>query len=142
MRQIYKNMVLFIIGGIIYYFIETLWRGYSYVSMFFVGGLCFVFIGMINEFLSFDTPIWKQQFIATVIVTLIELAAGIVLNKWLNMSIWDYSNLPFNLWGQVSLHYSIGWFVLSAAAIILDDWLRYFLFKDEKPYYKLGVYLI
>ncbi len=135
-------MVLFIIGGIIYYFIETLWRGYSYVSMFFVGGLCFVFIGMINEFLSFDTPIWKQQFIATVIVTLIELAAGIVLNKWLNMSIWDYSNLPFNLWGQVSLHYSIGWFVLSAAAIILDDWLRYFLFKDEKPYYKLGVYLI
>lgn len=142
MRQIYKNMVLFIIGGIIYYFIETLWRGYSYVSMFFVGGLCFVFIGMINVFLSFDTPIWKQQFIATVIVTLIELAAGIVLNKWLNMSIWDYSNLPFNLWGQVSLHYSIGWFVLSAAAIILDDWLRYFLFKEEKPYYKLGIYLI
>lgn len=142
MRQIYKNMVLFIIGGIIYYFIETLWRGYSHVSMFFVGGLCFILIGLINEFLSFDTPIWKQQLIATVIVTLIELAAGIVLNKWLNMSIWDYSNLPFNLWGQVSLHYSIGWFVLSAAAIILDDWLRYFLFKDEKPYYKLGVYLI
>ncbi len=142
MRQIYKNMVLFIVGGIIYYFIETLWRGYSHVSMFFVGGLCFVLIGLINEYLSFDTPIWKQQLIAAVIVTLIELAAGIVLNKCLKMSIWDYSNLPFNLWGQVSLHYSMGWFILSAAAIILDDWLRYFLFKEEKPYYKLGVYLI
>ncbi len=136
MRQLSKNAFLFAIGGLVYYLIEILWRGYSHISMFVIGSICFVLIGLINEYLSFDTPLWKQQLIAAAIVTGIELIAGLILNVWLQLGIWDYSNLPFNLFGQVCLQYSILWFLLSLPAIILDDWLRRWLFDEEKPHYK------
>lgn len=136
MRQISKNMFLFTVGGLLYYLIQVVWRGYSHSSMFMVGGVCFVLIGLINEYLSFDTPLWKQQLIAAVIVTGVELIAGLILNVWLQLNIWDYGRLPFNLWGQISLQYSVLWFFLSMPAIILDDSLRWLLFREEKPHYK------
>ncbi|HCX63437.1 MAG TPA: hypothetical protein DHU59_13505 [Clostridiales bacterium] len=136
MRQISKNMFLFTVGGLLYYLIEVVWRGYSHISMFALGGICFVLIGLINEYLSWETPLWKQMLIAAVIVTGMELIAGLILNVWLQLNIWDYSNLPFNLWGQISLQYSVIWFLLSLPAIILDDLLRWQLFGEEKPHYK------
>jgi len=136
-KQLSKNLGLFAIGGILYYSIEMLWRGYSHISMFFVGAICFVLIGLINEHLSFQTPLWKQQLIAAVIVTGIEFIAGVILNVWLHLDIWDYSILPFNLMGQISLQYSIIWLLLSLPAIVIDDCLRWWLFEEEKPHYKL-----
>lgn len=62
---------------------------------------------------------------------------GVILNILLGLSIWDYSNLRFNVLGQISLGYSALWFFLSLPAIILDDWLRWKLFEEEKPRYKL-----
>ncbi len=137
MRQLSKNLRLFAIGGLLYYLIEILWRGYSHMSMFVIGGICFVLIGLINEYLSFDTPLWKQQFIAATIVTGIEFIAGLILNIWLQLGIWNYSHRSFNLFGQVCLQYSILWFLLSLPAIILDDWFRWWLFDEEKPHYKI-----
>lgn len=117
--------------------IEILWRGYSNVSMFIVGGLCFIIIGLINKYLSFNTPLWKQQIIAAAIVTGKEFIAGLILNIWIQLDIWDYSKLTFNLMGQICLQYSILWFLLSLPAIVLDDWLRWWLFGEEKLHYKL-----
>lgn len=136
MKQLSKNIGLFAIGGLLYYLIEIFWRGYSHLSMFVVGGICFMLIGLINEYLSFETPLWKQQLIAAVIVTGIELTAGLILNVWLQLNIWDYSSLSFNLLGQISLQYSILWSLLSLPAIVLDDWLRWWLFDEEKPHYR------
>lgn len=137
MKQFSKNLGLFSIGGLLYYLIEILWRGYSHISMFVVGGICFALIGLINEYFTFQMRIWKQQLIATAIVTVIEFNAGLILNVWLQLNIWDYSELAFNLFGQVCLQYSILWYLLSLPAIVLDDWLRYWLFDEEKPHYKL-----
>ncbi len=137
LKQLSRNLGLFAIGGLLYYLIEILWRGCSHMSMFIVGGICFVLIGLINEYLSFDTPLWKQQLIAAVIVTLIEFFSGLILNVWLHMNIWDYSSLPFNLLGQICLEYSLMWILLSLPAILLDDWLRWWLFGEEKPHYKI-----
>ena len=44
-----KQAILFGAGGLLYVFVEMLWRGYSHWTMFIVGGLCFVLIGLINE---------------------------------------------------------------------------------------------
>lgn len=137
MRQISKNMFLFAIGGLLYYLIELLWRGYSHSSMFILGGICFVLIGLINKFLSWDTPLWRQQLIATGIITTLEFIFGVFLNIWLKLNIWDYSNMGLNVLGQISLGYSILWFFLSLPALFLDDWLRWKLFEEEKPRYKL-----
>nr|WP_312578327.1 hypothetical protein [Sedimentibacter sp.] len=137
MKQLSKNIFLFAIGGLLYYLTEILWRGYSHISMFILGGICFVLIGLINELFTFQMPLWKQQLIAAVIITGIEFITGLILNVWLQLNIWDYSGLRFNLFGQISFKYSAIWFLISLLAILLDDWLRYWLFKEEKPHYKL-----
>lgn len=43
--------------------------------------------------------------------------------------------LPFNILGQISLPFTLIWFLLSGVIIIVDDWLRYKLFKEDKPRY-------
>lgn len=122
-------------GGIVYFLIEILWRGYSHPSMFVLGGICFILIGLINEFFTFEMPMWKQQSIASIIVTLLEFITGIIVNVILKLNVWDYSNMPFNILGQICLPYIFLWFLLSLPAIVLDDYLRYNFFKEEKPHY-------
>lgn len=129
-------MTLLIYGGVIYYFIELAYRGYSHYTMILVGGLCFVCIGLLNELYTYKMSLIKQMIISCVIVTVIELIAGAILNILLKLKIWDYSNLKFNLFGQISLRTSIIWFFLALPAIYLDDYLRYWMFKEEKPQYK------
>ncbi len=137
MRKIFKYAVLLIYGGVIYYFIELIYRGYSHYAMILVGGLCFICIGLLNELYTYKIPLIKQMFISSLIVTVIELIAGVVLNMWLKLDIWDYSTLRFNILGQISLQTSVVWFFLALPAIYLDDYLRYWMFGEAKPQYKL-----
>ena len=133
-----KQLILFMIGGICYYFIEVLWRGYSHVAMFVLGGLCFISVGEVNEYyFTFRKPLLLQQGIACLVITLLELAFGLVLNVGLRLDVWDYSKHKFNFKGQICLKYTVLWFFLSLPAIILYDYLKHWLFGEEKPYYKL-----
>lgn len=118
--------------------IEFIYKGhFSHWSMFLVGGLCFLITGEINEVFTWDMPLSLQALIATAIITLIEFISGYILNIKLNLGVWDYSKLPCNILGQICLPFMAIWFVLSVIAIILDDYLRYWWFDEEKPHYKL-----
>lgn len=132
-----RPLVLLCTGGLLYVLIEILWRGYSHWTMFVVGGICFVLIGMINEFFTFEIPLAMQMMIGSCIVTLVEFASGCVINLWIGLEVWDYSDMPLNVLGQICLPYMVLWFFLSAAGIVLDDYLRYWWFGEEKPHYKL-----
>lgn len=132
-----RFFVLFVVGGLIYASIEIIYRGYTHWTMVILGGLCFTSIGEINEFLSWDTPLLLQMLISSVIVTALEFICGCVLNLWLHLNIWDYSNLPFNVLGQICLPFTVVWYFLSLLAIVYDDYFRYVYFKEEKPRYKL-----
>lgn len=105
--------------------------------MFLVGGLCFWLIGLINEVIPWEMPLWRQCIIGAAIITAVEFAAGCVINLWLGWDVWDYSGLPLNLLGQVCLPFMALWSFLSTVGIVLDDYLRYWLFGEEKPHYKL-----
>ena len=131
-----KYLILFLIGGITYYFIEILYRGYSHFSMIIVGGLCFILIGSINDFSNKEIPLLLQMFISVFIIDFIELISGIIINKILLLDVWDYSNLRFNFLGQISLRSSIAWFFLSFIAIYVYDLLRHILYNEEKHKYK------
>ena len=137
LKQILKLCILALIGGITYVLIELAWRGYSHISMFILGALCFVLLGGINEFLPWELGFVWQMLIGAGIVTILELIVGIVVNVWLGLEIWDYSNLPFNFMGQICLPFSFAWTLLSGVAIVVDDYLRYWLFGEEKPHYKI-----
>jgi len=137
LKVIFKYLFLFLIGGLIYCGIELLWRGRTHWTMLIVGGICFIFCGIINELFDWDMPLWMQMLICSIGITVIELISGLVINKLFKLNVWDYSNLPFNLFGQVCLLFTFIWFLLSSLAIILDDWLRYLFFDEEKPHYVL-----
>ena len=137
LKQILKLCILALIGGITYVLIELAWRGYSHISMFILGALCFVLLGGINEFLPWELGFAWQMLIGAGIVTILELIVGIVVNVWLGLEVWDYSNLPFNFMGQICLPFSFAWTLLSGVAIVVDDYLRYWLFGEEKPHYKI-----
>lgn len=126
---------LFLIGGAIYVLIELVYRGYSHWTMFLLGGLCFVLIGGVNEYIPWEMPLWLQAGIGAVIITALEFICGCIVNLALGWNVWDYSNTPLNILGQVCLPFAIIWFVIAHLGIVLDDYLRYWLFKEEKPYY-------
>lgn len=138
LKKTIQYIILFMIGGISYYFIEILWRGYSHVGMFVLGGMCFILIGSISEYyFTSKRSLLIQQVISCLVITVLELAFGLILNIGLELNIWDYSNLNFNFMGQICLRYSMFWFFLSLPAIIFYDYIRYWLFGEEKPQYKL-----
>ncbi len=133
--RVVRPLVLWGIGGLLYVLCELVFRGRSHWTMFIVGGLCFWLIGLINEVIPWEMPIWQQCIIGAIIITAVEFAAGCVINIWLGWQVWDYSGLPFNILGQICLPFTVLWSLLAAAGIILDDYLRFLLFDEEKPNY-------
>lgn len=136
MRKLVKYLILFLIGGGLYCLIELIARGHTHWTMGIVGGICFLVCGAVNECLSWDTALWIQMAICCLCITIIELISGCILNLALGLQIWDYSNLPLNFIGQICLYFSILWYFLSLVAIVLDDYIRYWFFGEEKPKYK------
>lgn len=132
-----KPFILWTLGGCIYFGIELAWRGYSHPAMVAVGGLCFLIVGGINEIFPWDLGFLWQCLIGGAAITAVELVSGLILNVWLGLGIWDYSALPLNLFGQICAPFSAAWVLLSGVAILLDDFLRWKLFNEEKPRYKL-----
>ena len=49
----------------------------------------------------------------------------------------DYSNMPFNIYGQICLPFTVIWFFLSFLAIVADDFLRWLWFGERFPEYHL-----
>lgn len=133
---VFEYLFLLILGGAIYYGIEVLWRGYSHVAMFFVGGMCFILIGLINEVIDWNMVFWKQMIIGDLCVLTLEFAFGVIFNIILKQNIWDYSNLPFNLFGQICLPFAILWLPIVAIAIVLDDWIKFLFFHGKRPQYR------
>ncbi|WP_242954085.1 putative ABC transporter permease [Clostridium puniceum] len=126
-------MLIFIMGSL-YMVLEGFWRGWTNISMLFVGGLCAFLVGKLNEHPTFyDRKMWQQCLIGTVITLFIEFISGLVLNMWLSFNIWDYSNTWGNVYGQICLPYAFLWFILMPLCIYVDDYLRYKLFQEEKP---------
>jgi len=137
LKAIFKNLVLFLIGGMIYFAIEMAFRGRSHPMMVVVGGICFLLCGQLNEVIPWEMPLPKQMLICCIMITAVEFLSGLILNEYFGLAIWDYSHMPFNIRGQICLPFTIAWYFLSLVAIVLDDYLRYWFFGEDKPHYKL-----
>lgn len=136
-KLLLKYLFLYNVGGSLYVLIELLWRSRSHWTMFLLGGLCFICLGLINELLPWTTPFFSQVFLGACIVTVLEFLTGCIVNLWLKWNIWDYSNLPGNICGQICPQYFLLWMPVSAIGIVLDDYLRYWFCGEEKPRYIL-----
>ncbi len=108
--------VLFILGAIGYPLLELLWRGRTHWSMSLAGGLCLVLLLIISRIPLPRPFLWLLGALA---ITGVEFAIGCIVNRWLHLGVWDYSALPLNLLGQISLPFSLIWFALSIPGIAL-----------------------
>ena len=135
MKTLLKNIILFIVFGAIYFGLECLYKGHiTHWSMFVLAGMVGVLIGEINEIINWNTPFWIQCGIGAIIATIGEVITGIIVNILLGLNVWHYSILAF-FWSQCSLPFCCIWFILSGVCILIDDWLRWKWFGEEKPHY-------
>ncbi len=124
MRELKKYILLFLVGGIGYCGIELLWRGYTHWSMLMAGGICFVIFSIISQVFFDSSPVLKA-ILCGAAVTSVEFIFGVVFNLILKMNVWDYSNMPFNVLGQVCPSYFLVWIFLGLVFLPLAD-----LFND------------
>lgn len=133
---VYKYLFLFLVGGFAYFYIEILFRGYSHFSMIICGGLALILCGLINQLMNFRISVLTQMVISAVIITGLEFVTGYIVNLKLHWNVWDYSGMPYNLYGQICLAYSSIWLMLSLVCIFVDDLIRWKIFDEEKARYK------
>ena len=130
-------MVLFLVGGLLYGGLEIAWRGYTHPAMVVVGGIGFLIVGGIGRWVPRRHSIVERGLLGGTAITGLELVSGLVFNWYLGLRIWDYSDLPLNVMGQICAPFWVLWCLLSVAAAVANDYLRYWLFRGEKPRYRL-----
>lgn len=85
--------------------------------------------------LPWACPLCLQAAVCAALVTAVELAAGMLLNVWLELNVWDYSAMAFNLWGQICPQFSALWWALCLVFIPVFDWLRWAVEGGDTPRY-------
>lgn len=130
-----KYIFLFLFGGFTYFYMEILYRGFSHFSMILCGGFSLILCGLLNQSKHIHLPLYVQMLFSACIITLLELFTGYIVNVRFHLNVWDYSNLPYNFYGQICLGFSALWFFLSFFCIMFDDLIRWKIFNEEKPEY-------
>lgn len=125
----FEQAQLFLIGGASYLCIELLWRGYTHWTMGVTGGLCFIGICWIHRKLI-RYPLYLQAIVTTLFITMVEFITGIIVNLQFGWSVWDYSEEPLNLLGQICIPYMLLWLPLSIIAIVAYRLLRFWLYGE------------
>lgn len=124
------KLVIFSVGAAGYSLLEILWRGYTHWSMALAGGFCFSFFAGLGERMKNKSLIIKGLAGGT-FITLVEFLFGVVFNIILKKKVWDYSKMPFNFLGQVCLHFSAIWTIISIICIPLAFALKKKLKRDK-----------
>ena len=108
------EIIVFLIGGLSYGLVEILFRGYTHWSMVLTGGAVILTFYYLLPGLM-QMPVWTSALLGAAIITLYEFTMGCVVNLWLKMEVWDYSNCPGNILGQICPQFSGCWFLLCLA---------------------------
>ena len=117
MKEFEKYIFLFLFGGLGYGVIEVAFRGFTHWSMVITGGTAILSLYLIHK--VFPTmPIIIKSVIGCGIITALEFTVGIIVNRVYNFSVWDYTGMPANFLGQISLSFSLCWFALSMTIFV------------------------
>ncbi len=123
MKKVEKYSLIILLGGSGYGSIEIAFRGYTHWSMIITGGMALLMLYFIYNAIPSSSVISKA-IIGSVSITALEFTVGIIVNKIFPFGVWDYSNLPLNFLGQISLIFSACWFMLSAIVFKAMDLIK------------------
>lgn len=137
------SMLMWTWGGTLYFFMEVVYKTLTgnpdHISwtMIIVAFILCIPLERFGDELPWEMPMILQTIICAVAITITELISGLILNVWLGLHVWDYSELPFNFMGQICLQFSLLWVVLSFLGIKAFDWIRYTIVGGIRPQYKM-----
>ena len=137
------SILLWTWGGTVYYLLEVAYKSLtghperiSWTMLVVAVVLC-IPVERCGAELPWGCPLCLQALCCAMLVTAVELVAGLVLNGWLGLGIWDYSHLWGNLWGQICPQFAALWWGLCFAFIPVFDWLRWTVEGGERPHYTI-----
>ena len=137
------SMLMWTWGGTLYFFMEVVYKTLTgnpdHISwtMIIVAFILCIPLERFGDELPWEMHMILQTIICAVAITITELISGLILNVWLGLHVWDYSELPFNFMGQICLQFSLLWVVLSYFGIKAFDWIRYTIVGGIRPQYKM-----
>ena len=133
------SVLLWVWTGTLYFFIEVIWKtshGRPEMISWTMLLLAIILAVPLERFgaeLPWEMPLMVQSAVCGVAITVVEFVAGLIINVWLGMGVWDYSAMPGNIMGQVCPQFLAMWMILAAVGIVMLDWMRYGVEGGEKP---------
>lgn len=109
-----RYVFVFLMGFFLYAFVEVTGRGYTHWTMCITGGIVLLVIYTLSNRPA--TSLIRTCLLGTAAITLIEFAVGVFDNIIMGWEVWDYSDIPLNILGQVCPLFSLLWFVLCIPA--------------------------
>lgn len=115
--------VSFAVGAFAYTVLELAWRGYTHPSMTITGGACLALLYLLDTRLPARYPA-ARWLAGGIVITAVEFAVGCVVNLAMGQNVWDYSDIRFNLLGQICLPFSLAWCALAIPGYFICDIIR------------------
>ncbi len=126
--KLVRLIIPFFLGFFLYALIEIAARGYTHWTMALTGGMVLTMLYLLFSGAPQNMPLPVQYLLGAVVITSAELLVGLLVNIRMGWDVWDYSDLPLNFRGQISLLYSVFWYFLCIPARViclkLDMFLR------------------
>ena len=120
-------LLMFLLGGFGYGAVELLFRQRTHWTMVLLGGVCCLIMYIIDTRSNFR--FWQKIVSGAAVITTLEFCTGCVINILLKMDIWNYSRLPFNLFGQISLPFTALWLLVAVLTAGISGLVHRFLGK-------------
>lgn len=115
MNSIGAKILAFLTGCFIYSLLEILSRGFTHWTMTLTGGVILTILYEMFTHLK-EVPFWQKCIIGSLIITAVEFTVGVTVNIILGWNVWNYSDMPFNILGQICLPFTVLWFFLCIPA--------------------------
>lgn len=112
----------FLLGFFCYGLIEIAGRGYTHWTMCLLGGTAMALLCEMDAVL--DEPLRTRALLGAMFVSAAEFTVGVFDNLIMGWRVWDYSERPLNLLGQVCPLFSVLWYLLCLAGCLVCGPLR------------------
>ena len=129
LKKIKEYSFIYCLGAVLYSGIEIAFRGFTHWTMALTGGLAYLLI-YITSFRIKAKGIFVRCLSGCGIITALEFIVGCIVNRKLHMNVWDYSQRPGHILGQICPLFSLIWFLLSIPAVLLSFFIKSKLFSD------------
>ena len=120
-NSIWVEIAVFVLGGGAYGLMEILFRGHTHWTMLVTGGACALtpqghwfnqYVPEVKNSGLLAQPLAISALAGAVIITVYELAVGLLVNVKFGWHVWDYSAQPGNVLGQICPTFTAIWFVV------------------------------